>query len=37
MRELLSGMWDLLAPGKEPMSPALEVDSFTTGPPGSPS
>ena len=34
---LLRGKWDLPRPEIEPMSPALAVGCFTTGPPGSPS
>ena len=32
--ELLCGLWDLLGPGIQPMSPALADRFFTTEPPG---
>ena len=28
------GMWDLLDPGMEPVSPALQADSLPSAPPG---
>ena len=34
--QLLRGMWDLLRPGLEPMSPALAGRLSTTAPPGKP-
>ena len=34
--QLLRGMWDLLRPGLEPMSPALAGRFSTTAPPGKP-
>ena len=34
--KLLHGMWDLPAPGLEPMSPALAGRFLTTAPPGKP-
>ena len=34
--QLLRGMWDLLRPGLEPVSPALAGGFSTTAPPGKP-
>ena len=34
--QLLRGMWDLLGPGLEPVSPALAGGFLTTAPPGKP-
>ena len=34
--QLLRGMWDLLGPGLEPLSPALAGGFLTTAPPGKP-
>ena len=34
--QLLRGMWDLLGPGLEPVSPALADGFLTTAPPGKP-